>query len=486
MFVKFCGCAPAVFILLTICTVFLEAKTFVTRRNFATKSRYPFYSKSEDFGTPRNCKPLHINMVFRHGTRYPSTKDIEGMNKLEVDIERLFNKDDPVKYRELTLPWTNRFKNGPDKMLSRKGEEEMYNIAKRLLERFPTLFNRVYFGEKHHFVSTATPRTIRSASAFAFGLFEGKGHLGPSNFQPVSMVTTNLTEPVLRFFDVCPVYQEKVMENRKVPLMELHKFQRGPEMVQVKKAIADRLNVSGSFNITADHIRDMFLSCAYELAIYGEGEWCSIFEEDDLDIVEYLYDIKNYWKRGYGYEINYIMSCLLLKNLTGSVREVAKAVENSHPHTHTDDHTNDHTHAIFHFSHAETLIPLLCIMGLFNDTEPLLASNYDSQKNRLFKTSKMAPFSGNVAVVLYSCNENPKNQSVQVLVNEKVAALPCCGLKDLCPLQDFLACFGDIDQWCDFSKICSPAAGHNYCYYIITTIITISTLSLVCYFYCKH
>ena len=127
------------------------------------------------------------------------------MNKLEVDIERLFNKDDPVKYRELTLPWTNRFKNGPDKMLSRKGEEEMYNIAKRLLERFPTLFNRVYFGEKHHFVSTATPRTIRSASAFAFGLFEGKGHLGPSNFQPVSMVKLDRTSfKVLRCLSSLP------------------------------------------------------------------------------------------------------------------------------------------------------------------------------------------------------------------------------------------------------------------------------------------
>lgn len=455
MFVKFYGCAPSVFILFTgtICVLFLEVKTFGTRRNFATKSRYPFYGKGEEFGTPRNCKPLHINMVIRHGTRHPSKKDIKGMNKLEADMKGFFNKDAPVKYGELTLPWTNRFKDG-DKMLSRTGEEDMYNISKRLQARFPTLFSPVYFGEKHYFVSTATPRTSQSASAFAFGLFEGKGHLGPSNFQPVSMVTTNLTEPVLRFFDVCPEYQRKVSKNKRVSLVELHKFQNGPEMEQVKKTIADRLNISGRFDITTDHVRDMFLSCAYELAIFGEGEWCSIFEEDDLDIVEYLYDIKNYWKRGYGHEISYKISCLLLKNLTESVRDVAKAVE-------THDHTHNHTHAIFHFSHAETVVPLLCIMGLFNDTEPLLASNYDKQKNRLFKTSNMAPFSGNVAVVLYSCNENPKKQFVEVLVNEKVAALPCCNLEDLCPLQQFLACFGDIGKWCDFSKICNPASGYT-------------------------
>lgn len=457
MLVSLCGGVPVavgLVLLLTICVIFLEAKKVSIRRTFATKSRYSFYDKGENFETPETCKPIHINMVFRHGTRYPSTKDIWGMVKLSEDINQFYNKDTPVKYRELTLPWTSRFLYG-DKMLSRTGGEEMYNISKRLLERFPILFSHRYFGEKYYFVSTATPRSSQSASAFAFGLFEGKGYLGPLNFQPISMVTTNLTDPVLRFFDTCPEYEQKITRNKEVSLAEFYKFQNGLEMEQVKKRIVARLNISGLFNITTTHVQHMFLSCAYEVAIYGKGGWCSVFEEDDLDIVEYLYDIKYYWKRGYGHKINYKISCLLLKNLTGSIQEVVNAVEKS----------ESHTHAIFHFSHAETVIPLLCIMGLFNDTEPLLASNYERQKDRLFQSSNMAPFSGNVAVVLYSCkqdDENSKNPPfyVQVLVNEKVAALPCCNSKDLCPLQQFLACFGDIEQWCNLSKICKHAEGH--------------------------
>lgn len=450
------GLMPLVIVLPFIISVAsIEANRQPTvRRNFATKSRYHFYDKDEVFNTSEKCKPLHLNMVLRHGTRHPSKKDIKGMERLTM----LFQNDSPKTYGNLSLPWKNPFHNG-DKMLTKTGEEEMYNISKRLLTRFPSLFNSGYNSSRHYFISTRTPRTSQSASALAFGLFEGKGHLGPSKFQPVSMTTTSLTDPVLRFFDTCPEYERK-----KHFTPETKHFKNGPEMAQVKHAIAERLGISVKI-LTTDHVKHMFLSCAYELAVYGSGQWCSVFEEDDLDVMEYFYDIKNYWKRGYGHKINYKISCLLLRNLTESIQHVSETL--------TTNPSASHTQAIFHFAHAETVIPLLCLMGLFNNTERLWANNFHSQKDRLFKTSNMAPFSGNVAVVLYSCEVESRNldsQSffVEVLVNEKPTALPCCGAKDLCPLQKFLDdCFGDVKRWCDLSKIChkhgedDPQLDHN-------------------------
>lgn len=448
MLVNTCPRMSSGLLLLVVCVEIVEASRDTLRRNFATKSRYHFYDQNDIFKTPEKCEPLHLNMVLRHGTRYPSRKDMKGMDDLASNL---------AKYSNLTLPLTKSFQRC-DKMLAKTGEEEVYNISKRLLERFPALFRHPYSSERYYFVSTSTPRTSQSASAFAFGLFEGKGHLGFSKFQPISLTTTDMSDDsLLRFYDMCPKYTQIKNE-----LPEFHKFQNGPEMVQVKKEIADRLSLSKHFNITVADVQHMYLFCAYEVAINGSSQWCSIFEEDELDLVEYLYDVKNYWKRGYGYKINYNMSCLLLKNLTESVRNAVEAKrENS-----------THPLAIFHFAHAETLIPLLCIMGLFNDTEPLRASNSHKQRDRLFKTSEMSPFSGNVAVVLYSCErletKNLKSQFfVQVLVNEKVAALPCCNSTELCPVVQFLACFGDIKGWCDFPEICNShktthhSEGHN-------------------------
>ena len=75
------------------------------------------------------------------------------------------------------------------------------------------------------------------------------------------------------------------------------------------------------------------------------------------------------------------------------------------------------------FAHAETLIPLVCALGLYRDKEPLLPSNYEckqchcdfcyyiklililitAQKKRLFRVADLSPFGGNVALVVYKC-----------------------------------------------------------------------------------
>lgn len=430
----------ALFILALFCVQSLAKPRSNIRRNFATKSRYPMYN-DDIVHIPPGCTPLHLNMVFRHGTRYPGKKDINGMSELANYINQFHD----TGYGDMKLSWVNRFKYG-DKFLAKVGAEELYNISKRIHKRFQSLFTPNYSGEQHYFVSTMTPRASQSASAFAFGLFEGTGNLGPSKFQPVAITTTNLTEPVLRFFDTCSEYQLKVSKNKMISLAEFHKFQEGPEMNNLKQVLARRLNITDHSSLSTVHIQHMFLSCAYELAIYGEGQWCGVLDDADLDIIEYFYDIKNYWKRGYGYRINYEMSCLLLRNLTESIENVIRSLNTSDSYTKT----------IFHFSHAETIIPLLCLMGLFKDAEPLLANNYEEHKNRLFKTAIIAPFSGNVAVVLFSCTgDNPDSLYVQVLANEMPVALPCCNAKELCPIHQFRACFENMSKQCDFSKVCN-------------------------------
>lgn len=44
-------------------------------------------------------------------------------------------------------------------------------------------------------------------------------------------------------------------------------------------------------------------------------------------------------------------------------------------------HQNFSLHSIHRFAHAETLIPLVCFLGLFRDKEPLLPTNFEGKEN---------------------------------------------------------------------------------------------------------
>lgn len=87
------------------------------------------------------------------------------------------------------------------------------------------------------------------------------------------------------------------------------------------------------------------------------------------------------------------------------------------------------------FAHAETLLPVSCLIGLFlEESEFELIQREESlelppkpPKNRNWRGSIMPPFAGNNMLILYSCQlDNSSNYFVQVLHNERPIALPGC------------------------------------------------------------
>lgn len=50
---------------------------------FGTKTAYFFNaSAASTLKTSTNCRPVHLNMIIRHGSRYPSDGDREDIDKL--------------------------------------------------------------------------------------------------------------------------------------------------------------------------------------------------------------------------------------------------------------------------------------------------------------------------------------------------------------------------------------------------------------------
>ena len=123
---------------------------------------------------------------------------------------------------------------------------------------------------------------------------------------------------------------------------------------------------------------------------------------------------------------------------------------------------------MFRFGHSETLLPLLCLLGLYKDDVPLRADNFAQQKTRQFRAGYISPFTANLDFILLKCasgsqtldenNNYPEVSSefkILLLHNERPVKFPCCPGNDVvCPynvVRDYYARWVD---GCQFDELC--------------------------------
>lgn len=102
--------------------------------------------------------------------------------------------------------------------------------------------------------------------------------------------------------------------------------------------------------------------------------------------------------------------------------------------------------------HAETLLPLLTLLGFFKDTVALKSSNYASQTQRSFRTSLMLPYAANFVLALYDCGGG--DVRLQPLLNEKPVTFPGLADQHMPRYRDVRKHYGDLLSGCDFETEC--------------------------------
>ncbi len=150
-----------------------------------------------------------------------------------------------------------------------------------------------------------------------------------------------------------------------------------------------------------------------------EDQWCSLLQGPRvLEILRHADEVDSYWKKGYGHELNWEMATPLLQRL----------------HSEMIDHLhhNSTIQASFRFAHAETLLPLLCLLNLMPKLPPQLKEGQDTET---FSTSHTMPFAANLGILLL---ERPTGElEVALVLNEHLRAIPFCEQKLLCPWKQF-------------------------------------------------
>ncbi|KAG8000167.1 Multiple inositol polyphosphate phosphatase 1 [Nibea albiflora] len=376
-----------------------------------------------------------MTAVIRHGTRYPTTKNVKKMRKL-YDLVKSSAAGSNSWLREIQTQWTMWYTEDMDGRLVQKGVNDHKHLAVRLSKLFPSLISEEKLrGGFIKFITSSKHRCVNSTLSFKAGLTE----LWAITDQEFDYT---VNDALMRFFDKCTRFVEEV-ENNSSALAEVDKFKQGAEMRRVQEKIADRLGVPYSL-ITDDMAEAAFYLCAYEFAIKTvNSPWCRLFDEVDGQVMEYANDLKHYWKRAYGHDINSKSSCILFHDLFSRLDKAAS------------ESGQQVTEAVtIQVGHAETLLPLLTLLGFFKDSDPLTSTNYASQTGRSFRTSRMLPYAANLALVLYDCGGGKLR--LQPLLNEKPVTFP--GLtdqKDPMPLyQDVKDHYRELLRGCDFETVC--------------------------------
>lgn len=186
----------------------------------------------------------------------------------------------------------------------------------------------------------------------------------------------------MRPYDKCPEWN-KQQEMYKGNDSEYFKFQNTDIFKNTLGAISIRLGFK--YTLHANQVEDIWDMCRYDQSwfLQEDSPWCAAFTPEHVKVLEYLEDLKYYYKSGYGSSLNNNIMC-------GAVQDLMSNLKN-----------NGTPNVVAYFSHASAVQLMLTALGYAKDGESLRADNYDQMKNRKWRTSVISPFASNLAVVKY-------------------------------------------------------------------------------------
>ncbi|XP_050520562.1 multiple inositol polyphosphate phosphatase 1-like isoform X2 [Daktulosphaira vitifoliae] len=279
------------------------------------------------------------------------------------------------------------------KELNSQGKDDLKSLGKRVRKTFIELFNTSYDSSNFQILSTKKARCVYTAKYFLNALFDD---IVVKDIDEIPTYENN--DPRLDFsIGISSKPNDTVRWEDQV-----QKFKKSSHVQSVVQSVAQKMKYS---DLDIEKVLVMHDACQYEKTwhLASLPAWCAFFSEKDLEVLEYLDDLHRYYFNSYGNSYNERFGCPLVKDM---IENFKKKVERS-----------EGPRGVFYFGHSSNLLSLISRLGLFKDTEPITADNFDKMKNRKFRTSSIDSFASNMIVALYKCDDG--NYKVSFYENEK-------------------------------------------------------------------
>eukprot|EP00727_Mastigamoeba_balamuthi_P001718 m51a1_g11543 putative adenylate guanylate cyclase (1104) ;mRNA; f:2957-7348 len=347
------------------------------------------------------CALSGVYYVSRHGSRYPTAGKIKKEYELAAFVQRYNVTDDYKWMRE----WSPKFTQDEEGMLSELGAQDLYVIGARFAHNFKQLL--------FPFTPNTVPRTAQTAAAFTMGAV---GNAEKWLQRPwVAVSESKDVDRELRFFDACDNYLTGVDKNKSAAI-ESVKYESSV-VPGIAKKIEQRTGLPAEAVVAEDMVARMWDTCSLEQTVLGKSRWCSLFDAEDAQHLEFVGDIDKYYTSGYGIPVSYRIAAPLVQSIFKYIDNVVAGAKKT-------------PRAKLMFAHAETLLPLKAILGLHKDVEPLAASWNEAKRGaRQWRTSEISTMATNMAFVVSKCQAG--DHHIQLVESETPVDFPrVSGCKD--------------------------------------------------------
>ncbi|CAE6417610.1 unnamed protein product [Rhizoctonia solani] len=367
---------------------------------------------------PVGCKVSMINVLQRHGARYPTNGTGE---EIKVTLEKL-KKVQAQDVIEPSLKFVSTF--------------DYSFIPEQLVE----------FGRLQNFVRAANkPRIVESSQWWKQG-FEGK----PFDVAQHNLVKADLTIPIGKHarnplnMEKCPTQEKKDSSGDQAKKDWLPFFVPN---------ITGRLNryLPGAFLEDSDIISLMNL-CGFDTAAKDgkASPWCSVFTDDEWKSYEYYHDLEKYYANSYGSIYAPSLGAGWVNELLARLTD--KPVED---HTTTDPDLDknpdsfpigsDAPRVFADFSSDNSIMKIIAALGILRDHDNLPRKGPIPSSQQMV-VSKVVPFAGSMVVEKITCSARTayplQRDYVRILINDAAVPLLSCGTRGrtfgMCSLDAFI------------------------------------------------
>ena len=410
-----------------------------------SKTPYPApQTKLEKPDDLKICRVIHINHVGRHGSRHMNnTHNINNLNTILTEAKLHNGLKNPGHLLIKLLAEAKNLESHENlKQLTKLGKKEHRDIADRMHKEFEDLFNTSSEQKTLVLQNTHVKRTKDSLEAFWGRLVE----MDPKLLENAHIVSPEkgICDPKLRFFDACNSYISYKKDGYWKPIIQ--------EAIWNKDAQQNINNILGKI-FTANFIknldsqrqiditRNIYNLCQLDANINQTNRrvnFCSFFtKESEIENFNWEEDALSYFSKGPAGQpgsIAHQSACPLVADFLVSSERAIR-----------DPHNAPIAH--LRFGHAETIVPFLVLLGLYNTDS--MSDMLTRPKGRNFRMSKLSPMGANIQWILYACPN--QEYRVRMLHNEKDVSFPIAGCEKSawCAWPKVKSFFGQEGRSCD-------------------------------------
>lgn len=398
----------------------------------------PFFSLAEEGVSdivPDDCHLTFVQVLSRHGARYPTESKSQKYAELVADIQANATafKGEAAFLRDYNYTL------GSDD-LTTFGERQMVSSGVKFYQRYSALTR-----DNVPFIRASdSSRVIASGNKFIQGFQQTKNTDRPADRQQTSPKINVIISEDSGFnnslnHNTCPKFENSALGDT---ITDNYTSLIAPPIARRLESQLPGVTLS---NHDVTHLMDM---CAFDtVSSTPDGSkrsaFCDLFTAHEWTQYNYLQSLSKYYSYGAGNPLGPTQG-------VGFVNELIARLTHNPVHDHTStNHTLDAPGATTFplkrtlyadFTHDNGLIPVFFALGLYNGTEPLPRSHVQSDHAADgYSAAWTVPFAARAYIEMMQCRLEPE-PLIRVLVNDRVVPLHGCEVDSLgrCRRDDFI------------------------------------------------